>query len=101
MDRHHSVATLQKFLFPGRQGRRAHMTTTPLRAIQLVDSRTVIAHRVTDEAFAAGRGNGGLYQALCGLLVLPASLTAPARGHCPPCERGNTPTPKNGGTRGG
>jgi len=32
---------------------------------------------VTDDAFAAGRCDGGRYRALSGVLVLPASLTAP------------------------
>lgn len=63
-------------------------SAAPLLTIELVDSSTDIAHRVTDEAFAAGRRDGGRYRALCGVLVLPASLTAPGRGHCPACERG-------------
>jgi hypothetical protein len=31
---------------------------------------------------------GGRYVALCGAQVLPVSLSAPARFHCPVCERG-------------
>jgi hypothetical protein len=69
MGRHRSVASLRKILFTGRQAR-AHVSTAPLLTIELIDRRTKGAHRVTDAAFA----------------VLPASLTAPARGHCPACE---------------
>jgi hypothetical protein len=86
MGRHRGVATLRKILFAGR-GARAAVTTAPLLTIELVDSRTEVAHRVSDEAFA-DRLEGGCYRAVCGMLVLPASLTAPGRGHCPACERG-------------
>jgi hypothetical protein len=88
MGRHRGVATLRKILFGGR-GARAAVTTPPLITIELVDSRTEVAHRVTDEAFA-DRLDGGCYRAVCGMLVLPASLTAPGRSHCPACERGGS-----------
>lgn len=55
--------------------------------IELTDRRSVVAHRVTVKAFAAGRV-GAIYQAICGALVTPVRLTAPARSHCPTCERG-------------
>jgi len=99
MGRHRSVASLRKLLFGGRQTR-AHVATAPLLTIELVDRRTEVAHRVTDEAFAAGRRDGGRYRAMCGAQVFPASLTAPARGRCPACERSSAPPRKRGGTRG-
>lgn len=100
MGRHRSVASLRKILFAGRQAPRGRVATAPLLTIEMVDRRTEVAHRVTDEAFAAGRRDGGCYRAICGVLVLPASLTAPARGHCPACERGSAPTRNKGRTRG-
>ncbi|MGH3889304.1 MAG: hypothetical protein ACRDSZ_22555 [Pseudonocardiaceae bacterium] len=100
MGRHCSVGLLARVLFKGRRVP-AQVDTAPLLTIEMVDSRTEVAHRVTDEAFAAGRRDGGRYRAMCGELVLPASLTAPARGYCPPCERGSAPTRKGGGIRGG
>jgi hypothetical protein len=54
-------------------------------AIPIVDARTLTAHRVTDEAFAAGRRPEGRYVALCGLDVLPASLTVAEVRHCRGC----------------
>ena len=56
--------------------------------IEFADGPTGIAHRVTTDAFAEGRRAGGRYLAVCGAQVLPASLAAPARSHCPACERG-------------
>jgi hypothetical protein len=99
MGRHRSVTSLRKILFTGRQGR-AHVAIAPLLTIELVDRRTEVAHRVTDEAFATGRRDGGCYRAMCGAQVLPASLTAPARRHCPACERNSAPPRKGGGARG-
>jgi hypothetical protein len=86
MGRHHSVSRLRKILFPGRQAR-AQVATAPVLTIELVDSRTEVTHWVTDDAFAAGRRAAGRYRAMCGVLVLPASLAAPGRHHCPACER--------------
>lgn len=100
MGRHRSVALLRKILFMGRQAPRGHVATAPLLTIEMVDRSTEVAHQVTDEAFAAGRREGGCYRTVCGGFVLPASLTAPARGHCPACERGSAPTRKSGGARG-
>ena len=54
----------------------------------MTDGVTGVAHRVTGEAFAEGCRAGGRYVALCGVRVLPVRLTAPARVHCPVCERG-------------
>jgi hypothetical protein len=97
--RHRGVAALRKILFAGRQTW-GPAPTAPLLTIELVDSRTEVAHRVADEAFAASRRDRGCYRAVCGVLVLPASLTAPARGHCPACERGIAPTRNKGRTHG-
>jgi hypothetical protein len=99
MSRHRSVATLRKILFPGHQAR-APVATAPVITIELVDRCTEVTHRVTDDAFADGRRVGGRYWAVCGALVLPASLTAPGRGHCPACERSGAPTSRRRGTRG-
>lgn len=53
--------------------------------IKWVDVRTSLAHLLTPEAAAAGRGSGGRYIALCGADVIPASLTEPGRGMCQAC----------------
>jgi hypothetical protein len=99
MGRHRSVTSLRKILFADRQTR-AHVAIAPLLTIELVDRCTEVAHRVTDEAFAAGRRDGGCYRAMCGAQVLPASLTAPPRSHCLDCERNSAPPRKGGGARG-
>jgi len=61
----------------GRHRRRgAHDQKIPAQrraAIDLVDSRTQIMHRVTGDELLAGRRSGD-YQALCGIRVLGASL---------------------------
>jgi hypothetical protein len=79
------LATLREIL--GR-GRRVRPLVASGCTIAFADGPTGIAHRVTEEAFAAGRRAGGRYVALCGAQVLPVSLSAPARYHCPACERG-------------
>ena len=69
--------------------RRAHPERIPARrrpAIELVDARTRITHRVTGDELLAGRRCGD-YQALCGMRVLGASLTDPGRGRCTECAR--------------
>jgi hypothetical protein len=58
-----------------------------LLTIEITDRCTGVAHRVTDDAFAEGKRDGGSYVAICGAEVLPASLSAPPRSHCPACER--------------
>lgn len=75
----------------GRHKRRAG--SVPLvaarpRAIALTDALSHTAHWVTDDAAAAGRRSGGRYVAVCGLEVLPASLTTPERSYCSSCTRG-------------
>ncbi|MGH3812592.1 MAG: hypothetical protein ACRDUV_09070 [Pseudonocardiaceae bacterium] len=67
----------------------------------MTDGPTGTAHLVTDEAFAAGRSAAeGRYLTVCGGQVLAASLTAPARRHCPACERGSASTRNRAGTHG-
>ncbi|MGH3867699.1 MAG: hypothetical protein ACRDQ4_16495 [Pseudonocardiaceae bacterium] len=80
------IAALREILGRGPRARRP-VTPAPGCTIGFADGPTGIAHRVTAEAFAAGRRAGGRYVALCGAQVLPTSLTAPARFHCPACER--------------
>ena len=76
-------------------GRRRSVTTrsaqTPVvtaspRPIAMTDATTGTAHRVTDESVAAGRCAGGRYVAVCGALVLAASLTMPECDQCPSCQ---------------
>lgn len=88
MGRHRSVGTLRKVLSSLRLAARTHTISAPRSlTIELVDVRTDMTDRVTDEAFGAGKRASGRYQAVCGMEVLPASLTAPARSHCLTCER--------------
>ena len=69
-------------------GRRTRPSApTPGCTVGIADGSTGIAHRVTAEAFTAGHRAGGHYVALCGARVSPTRLTAPARYHCPVCER--------------
>ncbi|HEY6422508.1 MAG TPA: hypothetical protein VIY28_04510 [Pseudonocardiaceae bacterium] len=76
----------------GKHKRRAasvHPVASGPRVILLTDARSRTAHRVTDDAAAAGRrSGGGRYVAVCGIEVLPASLATPERTHCSPCSRG-------------
>lgn len=64
------------------------VVTAPPRLVALTDARTGTAHLVTDDAMVAGRRAGGRYSAVCGIEVLPASLTAPERRSCPGCVAG-------------
>ena len=84
--RYRLIATLREILGRGPHAR-TPAATTPRCTIGFADGPTGIAHCVTEETFAAGRRAGGRYVALCGAPVLPASLSAPARYHCPTCER--------------
>jgi hypothetical protein len=52
---------------------------------EMTDGRTHLTHRLTDDAMADGRRTGGRYQAICGVQVLSASLTAPVRQLCQTC----------------
>jgi hypothetical protein len=81
------VATLREILSRGRRARPA-AAPVPAGTVVLTDGVIGVAHRVTRETFAEGCRAGGRYVALCGARVLPARLTAPARVHCPVCERG-------------
>ena len=80
------IVTLREILDWSRRAR-PPVAPAPGCTISFVDGPTGVAHRVTGETFAAGRRAGGRYVALCGVQVLPVSLSAPARFHCPVCER--------------
>ena len=80
------LATLREILDWSRRARPPAVEL--VCTIEFADGPTGIAHRVAAEAFAAGLRAGGRYVALCGARVLPERLTAPARFHCPACERG-------------
>ena len=54
------------------------------RVVTLTEADTDLAHLVTDVGMTAGL-RGGIYPAVCSARVLPASLTAPARGWCRAC----------------
>ncbi len=62
----------------------------------VTDARTHRAHLVTDDASAAGRPSGR-YKALCGAIVLAASLTTPDRGQCDTCTHRAAPPPAAAG----
>jgi len=55
------------------------------RVIVMTDARTYRAHLVTDPAVAAGRADAGRHVAVCGTVVLPASLTTPETSHYASC----------------
>lgn len=56
------------------------------RPLGITDAHTRVEHLVSDESVAAHRHTGH-YLALCGMTVLPASLTDPGRGWCRECTR--------------
>ncbi|MGH4007844.1 MAG: hypothetical protein ACRDTH_06735 [Pseudonocardiaceae bacterium] len=72
----------------GRQGRHRH---TPghraprQRTIEMVDAHTGRAHQVTDAAVDAARDPHVDYIAMCGAVIVPASLGAPPQKHCRSC----------------
>lgn len=55
------------------------------RVIAMTDARTYRAHLVTDAAAAAGQADVGRYVAVCGVVVLAASLTTPETSFCRSC----------------
>jgi len=57
-----------------------------VQVIAVTDASTHRAHLVTDDAVVAGR-HAGRYRAVCGELVLAASLTTPERGCCRACAQ--------------
>ncbi len=66
--------------------RRRHQLT-PRRhcLLDMVDIRSLVVHRVTPDAAAAGFRGTGRYIALCGAEVIPACMTEPGRFRCEPC----------------
>lgn len=83
-----------------RRWRRRHAVTDAglaletSRVIEMTDARTHRAHLVTDEAAAAGRADAGSYVAVCGVVVLAASLTNPDTSYCSDCRRRNESHPR-------
>lgn len=57
-----------------------------LHVVAMTDTRTAVAHLVTDEAVAVGR-QAGRYVGLCGEMVLPGSLLEDTNRPCQPCRR--------------
>ncbi|MGH3798397.1 MAG: hypothetical protein ACRDSP_26415 [Pseudonocardiaceae bacterium] len=51
----------------------------------LVDGRTRAVHLLTDTDAAAGRAQGGRYVAVCGAVVVAASLSTPEGEACRWC----------------
>lgn len=55
-------------------------------AVELIDAETGTTHLVSDEEVDSGR-HAGRYVAVCGAVVLAASLTAPAKKYCRSCAQ--------------
>jgi hypothetical protein len=51
----------------------------------MTDAPALRTHLVTDDAFAAGHAHAGRYVAVCGVVVLSASLTTPETSYCACC----------------
>jgi hypothetical protein len=78
----------------------AGVTAETVPVFAMTDARTQCAHFVTEEAAAAGRAVGR-YVAICGRVVLAASLTAPETSYCGSCvywRAKNHTVPRQGGT---
>jgi hypothetical protein len=70
----------------GRHRLRGRRVVTKRRGVEIVDVRTLVAHVLSDAAVVVGRRGGGRYVALCGVEVIPASLTVgPEGGYCGSC----------------
>lgn len=68
-----------------RRGGRAIRTVNKIRHLfPLLDAHTADTHLVTNDAVVAGR-RAGSYLAVCGTVVLAASLTAPEDKYCRSC----------------
>jgi hypothetical protein len=76
-------------LVPDTTGRR------PMRTITLVDARDLLVHLLTSDAHAAGLRPRADYVALCGAIILPASLVEPGRRSCWGCKSANVATVPN------
>lgn len=57
----------------------------PRPSIELVDGPTRVAHRVTSEELVTLHRVGGSCRALCGVIVVAASMTDPGRSRCRVC----------------
>ena len=60
------------------------LALAPPRVVTVTDARTGDEHLVTDDAIAAGL-RAGRYHAVCGEMVLAASLTTEPAHHCRTC----------------
>ncbi|MGH3848647.1 MAG: hypothetical protein ACRDRT_02900 [Pseudonocardiaceae bacterium] len=60
-------------------------TAIRTHVVAMTDTRTVVTHLVTDEAVAAGRRTGR-YVGVCGVAVLPGSLTEGTDRYCRSCR---------------
>ena len=72
-----------------RRDRAIGTVTPPRRVAELVDSWTGEAHLVREDAVVSGR-QSGRYMAVCGTVVLAASLTTPAQQYCRSCAQWST-----------
>lgn len=61
-------------------------TVAAPQVIAMIDTHTVVAHLVTDEAMAAGR-RAGRYVGVCGAVVQPGSLKEDTDRFCPSCRQ--------------
>jgi hypothetical protein len=78
-------------------GRHRQCSTPPRRRlVQVVNARTLTAHFLTPDAYAAGLDVHVPYVAICGEPVLPASLTEPGGGYCTKC-RTSVPAQRSAG----
>ncbi|MGH3719064.1 MAG: hypothetical protein ACRDRI_09540 [Pseudonocardiaceae bacterium] len=82
----------------------AGVTIETVPVFAMTDANTRCAHFVTDEAATAGRPVGR-YVAICGRVVIAASLTTPETGYCDSClywrAKNHTAPPKPGRNGGG
>lgn len=72
----------------GRQGKHRHTPghrAPAHRTIEMVDAHTGSAHQVTYAAVDAARARHVDYIAVCGAVIVPASLAAPPQRHCRSC----------------
>jgi hypothetical protein len=53
--------------------------------VAMTDTRTLVAHLVTDDAVAVGR-RAGRYVGVCGVVVLPGSLQEDTDRSCRSCQ---------------
>lgn len=62
------------------------LTVATPHVVKMIDSYTMVAHLVTDEAMVTGR-RAGRYVGVCGAVVLPGSLKEDTNRHCRACQQ--------------